>query len=129
MDPPRIPLNTMKNTSVNVNGTNTTKPVKPFFTTTTTSDLKPSPSQTTLLPSQPPQSTSTNNKLKKLLKEEDMPAFCNAVQDSNLSKLGLIEVLKKQFPGRSGAVIKATLEAVARREGVKEVDKRWRIVQ
>jgi chromatin assembly factor 1 subunit A len=127
MDPPRIPLNTMKNTSVNVNGTNTTKPVKPFFTTT--SDLKSSPSQTTLIPpaSHPPPATTT--KPKKLLKEEDMPAFRAAVQDSNLSKVGLIEVLKKQFPGRSAAVIRATLEAVARREGVKEVDKRWRIVQ
>lgn len=58
-----------------------------------------------------------------------MPAFCAAIQGSDLSKVGLIEVLKKKFPGRPAAAIKATLEAVAKREGVKEVDKRWRIVQ
>ncbi len=42
-----------------------------------------------------------------------------------MSKVGLIEVLKKKFPGRSAAAIKGTLETVAKRVGVKEVDKRW----
>lgn len=54
-----------------------------------------------------------------------MPAFKAAIQGSDLSKVGLIEVLKKKFPGRSAAAIKGTLETVARRVGVKEVDKRW----
>jgi chromatin assembly factor 1 subunit A len=137
MDPPRIPLNTMKTTSANFNGpTTTSKTVKPFFSTAT-DVLKSSPS--TLLP---PQSTLPSNpspgrpstkpakdqKPKKLLGQDDMPAFCAAVQGSDLSKVGLIEVLKKKFPGRPAAAIKATLEAVAKREGVKEVDKRWKIV-
>jgi chromatin assembly factor 1 subunit A len=119
MDPPRIPLNTMKNTSVNVNGTlaSSNKTVKPFFTTAT-DVLKSTPSQpqstlpTQTQPSAPPLSTKPA-KPKKLLSQEDMPAFCAAVQGSDLSKVGLIEVLKKKFPGRPGAAIKATLEAAA----------------
>ena len=46
-----------------------------------------------------------------------------------MSKVGLIEVLKKQFPGRAAAAIKGTLEVVARRVGVKEKDKRWVCVE
>jgi chromatin assembly factor 1 subunit A len=57
-----------------------------------------------------------------------MPAFKAAIEGSDLSKVGLIEVLKKKFPGRSGAAIKGTLEVVARRVGAKEADKRWVLV-
>ena len=67
-------------------------------------------------------------KPKKLLTDEDMPAFKAAIEGSDLSKVGLIEVLKKKFPGRSGAAIKGTLEVVARRVGQKEADKRWVLV-
>lgn len=42
--------------------------------------------------------------------------------------MGLIEVLKKQFPNAKAAAIKGTLETVARRVGAKEADKRWVIV-
>ena len=57
-----------------------------------------------------------------------MQAFRTAVEGSDLSKVGLVEVLKKKFPGRPAAVIKATLEATAKREGAKEAEKRWRVV-
>ena len=57
-----------------------------------------------------------------------MQAFRTAVEGSDLSKVGLVEVLKKKFPGRPAAVIKATLEASAKREGAKEAEKRWRVV-
>lgn len=57
-----------------------------------------------------------------------MDDFKREVEGSNLSKVGLIEVLKKKFPGRSGAAIKSTLEMVAKRVGSKEVDKRWVLV-
>jgi chromatin assembly factor 1 subunit A len=135
MEPPRIPLNAMKTTSVNVNGlpSSTSKTLKPFFTIAT-DVLKaalPGLPQSTLIPSQaqPPSSKPAKDaKPKKLLAPEDLPAFCAAVQDSDLSKVGLIEVLKKKFPGRPAAAIKATLETVAKREGVKEVDKRWRLL-
>jgi chromatin assembly factor 1 subunit A len=69
-----------------------------------------------------------SSKSKKLVSAEDMPAFKQEIAGSNLSKVGLIEVLKKKFPGRSGAAIKSTLELVAKRVGAKEADKRWVIV-
>ncbi len=135
MDPPRIPLNAMKPTSANFNSPITTsKPVKPFFTTA--SDvLKSSPSLLPQPATQPPPrgpgrppNPNKDQKPKKLLAQDDMPAFRAAVEGSDLSKVGLIEVLKKKFPGRPGASIKATLEATAKREGAKEADKRWRVV-
>jgi chromatin assembly factor 1 subunit A len=137
MDPPRIPLNTMKTTSANFNGHITTsKTVKPFFTTATdvlkSSSPTLAPPQTAPphpKPGRPSTKPAKDQKPKKLLAQDDMPAFCAAVQGSDLSKVGLIEVLKKRFPGRPAAAIKATLEAVGKREGVKEADKRWKIVQ
>jgi chromatin assembly factor 1 subunit A len=93
----------MKTTSVNVNGILpiSNKPVKSFFGI---DSPKSSP--------------------------DDLPAFKQAIVGSDLSKVGLIEVLKKQFPGRPAAAIKSTLEQVARRgrPGEKEKDKRWLLV-
>lgn len=57
--------------------------------------------------------------------KEDWASFKEAVQGSNLSKVGLIEVLKKKFPRATGGMVKATLEAVAQRVGKKESEKRW----
>lgn len=48
---------------------------------------------------------------------------------NNLSKVGLVEVLKKQFPAATAAAIRATLEAVARRVGEKEKEKVWVVVE
>jgi chromatin assembly factor 1 subunit A len=62
---------------------------------------------------------------KKLVAPEEMDAFKLAVQGSELSKLGLIEVLNKQFPKSSKGCIKNTLEVFAKREGGKEAEKRW----
>jgi chromatin assembly factor 1 subunit A len=144
MDPPRLPLNVLKANSSTVNGIlNATKPVKQFFASA--SDLLklnpalPSQSQLSTHPTPiPPLSTAlpsashtdatasaVNSKPKKLVPVEDMDAFKQEIEGSNLSKIGLIEVLKKKFPGRSGAAIKTTLEMVAKRVGSKEVDKRW----
>lgn len=64
-------------------------------------------------------------KEKKLLSPEDLASFKEEVQGSNLSKVGLIEVLKKKFPKATGNMVKATLEAVAQRVGKKESEKRW----
>ncbi|KAG9234420.1 chromatin assembly factor 1 subunit A-domain-containing protein [Amylocarpus encephaloides] len=98
-----------------------TNPAKSFFA--------PSSSQFSTIPPQPRpfHPTATANKQKKLLAPEDIDKLKEAIEGSNLSKVGIIEVLKKQFPGRPAASIKATLEAVARRglKGQKEVEKRW----
>ena len=54
-----------------------------------------------------------------------MAEFKAAIQGSDLTKAGLIEILKKQFPKTSKDAIKDTLGLVAERVGGKEVDKRW----
>lgn len=68
---------------------------------------------------------------KRLLAPSDLESFKSIVVGSDLSKIGLIEVLKKRLPGRPAAVIKATLETMARRgqKGQKEADKRWALVE
>ncbi|RDL38687.1 Uncharacterized protein BP5553_03027 [Venustampulla echinocandica] len=129
MEPPRLPLTAVKppNTSTAILPSSTIK-VTSFFplTTSTTSTTASLSSQQAL------QTISTpgkDTKPKKLLPAEDLPKFRDAVEGSNLSKIGLIEVLKKQFPGRPAAAIKGTLETVAKRIGAKEADKRWVIVE
>ncbi|KAI1943643.1 chromatin assembly factor-I (CAF-I) p90 subunit [Ophidiomyces ophidiicola] len=57
--------------------------------------------------------------------QELLTDFKQAVSGSDLTKAGLIEILKKRFPKVSKEVIKETLTAVAVRQGQKEVDKRW----
>ena len=42
-----------------------------------------------------------------------------------MTKAGLVELLKKQFPKTSKDAIRETLGAVAVRVGNKEADKRW----
>jgi chromatin assembly factor 1 subunit A len=54
-----------------------------------------------------------------------MDEFKKAVEGSELSKIGLIEVLNKQFSKIPKSSIKNTLEAYAVRKGIKEVEKRW----
>lgn len=65
-----------------------------------------------------------------MLPTEDLPAFKAAIEGSDLSKVGLIEVLKKAFPGSTGNAVKNTLEAIAKRgeKGQKEKDKRWVLI-
>jgi len=61
----------------------------------------------------------------KMVSSDLLPAFKQAISGSDLTKAGLVEVLKKQFPKVSKDTIKDTLSAVASREGLKEADKRW----
>ncbi|KAH8656599.1 chromatin assembly factor 1 subunit A-domain-containing protein [Tricladium varicosporioides] len=121
MNPPRIPLTTMK-TPNGISQPSANKLVKPFFQNTL-----PFPSAAPSCgPSPAPSTTvSKDSKPKKMISAADLPAFKEAIQGNNLSKIGLIEVLKKQFPGRPGIAIKNTLEAIATRIGSKEADKRW----
>lgn len=116
MHPPRLPLNPMKGTSAHINGPSA-KTVKMFGLIAPTSS-KSSSSSTT-----PGKAASSGSK--KLVAPDEMPAFKLAVQGSELSKVGLIEVLNKQFPKSSKGCIKNTLEAFAKREGGKEAEKRW----
>ncbi|KAI9802326.1 MAG: hypothetical protein M1833_001832 [Piccolia ochrophora] len=72
---------------------------------------------------------SVNAKLpRRLIAQEQLEEFKLAIAGSDLTKAGLVEVLKKKFPKTSKDVIKDTLNAVASRVGVKEADKRWIII-
>lgn len=63
-----------------------------------------------------------------LVPAEDLDAFKRAVEGSDMTKAGLIEVLKKQFPKIGKESIKQTLGKVAARVGDKEKDKRWVLI-
>ncbi|RKF57298.1 Chromatin assembly factor 1 subunit rlf2 [Erysiphe neolycopersici] len=87
------------------------------------------PHQVALMP-RPRNKENLHHSSLKLIAPEDMEEFKTAVAGSDLSKIGLIEVLKKKFPGRSAATIKSTLELVARRgqKGQKKAEKRWTLL-
>ncbi|EXJ91844.1 hypothetical protein A1O3_00394 [Capronia epimyces CBS 606.96] len=65
----------------------------------------------------------------KMVPRDLLPAFKDAVSGSDLTKAGMIEVLKKQFPKCSKDAIKNSLEAIAERRGAKEADKKWVLIQ
>ncbi len=62
---------------------------------------------------------------KRLIPPELLPSFKDAVVGSDLTKIGLVEMLKKQFPKQSKDVIRDTLDAVAERVGTKLAERRW----
>ena len=100
MDPPRFPLNPRP-----VNGMlNTLNPQADKVSSQASKAAKPP---------------------KRQIPAEHLPAFKAEVQGSDLTKLALVEHLKKKFPKLPKDAITNTLSAVAARVGVKEVDKRW----
>ncbi|PLB51873.1 hypothetical protein P170DRAFT_422817 [Aspergillus steynii IBT 23096] len=64
-------------------------------------------------------------KAKRGLPAEQLEEFKQVVNGSDLSKLGLVEILKKRFPKVSKDALKDTLTSVATRVGQKEADKKW----
>ncbi|OKL64000.1 hypothetical protein UA08_00359 [Talaromyces atroroseus] len=56
---------------------------------------------------------------------EHLVEFKETVEGCDLTKAGLIEVLKKRFPKISKDTLKDTVNAVAVRVGQKEADKKW----
>ncbi|KAH2429451.1 hypothetical protein KXW35_001215, partial [Aspergillus fumigatus] len=66
-----------------------------------------------------------SGKAKRTLTPEQLAEFKEVVNGSDLTKTGLIEVLKKRFPKISKDVLKETLTHVATRVGQREVDKKW----
>lgn len=111
MEPPRIPLNAIKSTNAGIKGASIIT-----LKNSSTSDInKPAG-----------QEVSSAQLSKKLVPQDDMPAFRQAIEgNGHLSKIGLVEVLNKQFSKISKSTIKATLEIIAKRVGTKEVEKRW----
>ena len=70
----------------------------------------------------------TTSKIPKMIEPNLMDEFKEAINGSDLTKLGLMEILKKQFPQCSKDAIKDTLGAVAVRVGKKEAEKKWQLI-
>ncbi|CAD6577142.1 MAG: hypothetical protein ASARMPRED_008140 [Alectoria sarmentosa] len=106
MEPPRIPLNP-------INRQNT------FLSSSVAMAGMKGPSLNATTSLKPPKGA------KRLIPSELMEEFKKAVNGNELTKLGLIEVLKKQFPEQPKAAIRDTLDTFAERMGAKEAEKRW----
>ncbi|KAI9373792.1 chromatin assembly factor 1 subunit A-domain-containing protein [Aspergillus egyptiacus] len=70
-------------------------------------------------------STVAAGKPKRAFPAEQLGEFKAVVEGSDLTKMGLIEILKKRFPKVSKDTLKATLDSTAKRVGHKESDKKW----
>lgn len=106
MEPPRIPLNP-------TNRQNTL--LSPSAATAGSKD----PASNATAPMKPPIAP------KRLIPLELMEEFKKSVDGNELTKLGLLEVLKKQFPKQPKAAIRDTLDTFAERIGAKEAEKKW----
>jgi chromatin assembly factor 1 subunit A len=69
--------------------------------------------------------TDGSKKPKSTVPAEQLEDFKRAIEGSDMTKTGLIEVLKKQFPKIPKEAIKNTVGLVAERVGDKQDDKRW----
>lgn len=67
------------------------------------------------------------NSPKKLVPSDCMTGFLQKVHGSDMNKILLVEMLKKDFPSVSKEAIRNTITLYARRMGDKETDKRWAI--
>jgi chromatin assembly factor 1 subunit A len=72
-----------------------------------------------------PGSTAKAVKPKRMIAPDQLQAFKTEVEGQDLTKLGLIEALKKKFPKVPKDAISNTLTAVAKRVGPSEKEKRW----
>ncbi|KAJ5109375.1 hypothetical protein N7456_006050 [Penicillium angulare] len=73
------------------------------------------------LPPPPP----PTSKARRPFPPEQLTEFKEVVEGSDLSKIGVVEILKKRFPKVSKDTLKVTLDQVAVRVGQKEADKKW----
>ncbi|KAF2728245.1 hypothetical protein EJ04DRAFT_504427 [Polyplosphaeria fusca] len=62
---------------------------------------------------------------KRMILAELLPEFRNAIEGSDMTKIALIEHLKRLFPKQPKDAIANTLSANAARVGAKEKEKRW----
>jgi chromatin assembly factor 1 subunit A len=67
-------------------------------------------------------------KAKRMVPAEQLPAFKAEIEGKDLTKLGMIEYLKKAFPKLPKDAISNTLSVVAARVGPTEKEKRWVLI-
>ncbi|MCJ1467019.1 hypothetical protein MMC07_005641 [Pseudocyphellaria aurata] len=108
MDPPRAPLTNISRSNNLRTIPSTAEALKAPFATTEIS-MPPNPSKAP----------------KRLIGPDAFDDFKKAVAGSDLTKTGLVEILKKQFPKQSKDAIKDTLGLIAERVGGREAEKRW----
>ena len=65
---------------------------------------------------------------KKMVPDDQLPEFKREIQGKDLTKIGMIEALKKAFPKLPKAAITNTLSVVAARVGPTEKEKRWVLI-
>jgi chromatin assembly factor 1 subunit A len=70
-------------------------------------------------------SSSKPAKAKRMIPPEQLPAFKAEIEGKDLTKIGMIEALKKVFPKLPKDAISNTLSTVAARVGPTEKEKRW----
>ncbi|KAF2852028.1 hypothetical protein T440DRAFT_393703 [Plenodomus tracheiphilus IPT5] len=79
-------------------------------------------------PSTPQASSSKPAKAKRMIPPEQLPAFRAEVDGKDLTKIGMIEALKKAFPKLPKDAISNTLSVIAARVGPTEKEKRWVLI-
>jgi chromatin assembly factor 1 subunit A len=79
-------------------------------------------------PQQTTGSASKPAKAKRMIPDEHLLAFKAEVQGKDLTKIGMVEALKKVFPKIPKDAITNTLSVVAARVGPTEKEKRWVLV-
>ena len=62
---------------------------------------------------------------KRFIPNDLVEEFKSAVFGSDMTKLGLVEQLKKKFPKQSKDVIRDSLDMIAERVGPTKADKKW----
>jgi chromatin assembly factor 1 subunit A len=73
-------------------------------------------------------STSKPVKAKRMIPTEQLPDFKAEIDGKDLTKIGMIEALKKVFPKLPKDAIANTLSVVAARVGPTEKEKRWVLI-
>ena len=117
MEPPRLPLHPINR------GTNTLQ--LPHQTPDSLKGVKSSPSENMKLPTDGITKMTAPKPAKRFIPPDLLDDFKRAIDGSDLSKVGLIEVLKKQFPKQPKDAIKDTVEVVAERLGGKVAERKW----
>jgi chromatin assembly factor 1 subunit A len=78
---------------------------------------------------QAPSATSSKQvKPKRMIPSEQLQAFKDEVNGKDLTKIGMVEALKKVFPKLPKDAITNTLSVVAARVGPTEKEKRWVLI-
>ncbi|MCJ1285461.1 hypothetical protein MMC26_004801 [Xylographa opegraphella] len=116
MAPPRVPLSIIQKNS-NIPPSSAPQP----GTDTKIGDA-------TCLPVKPSTNKPKNSAPSKPIPSELLEDFKKAIEGSDLTKAGLVEVLKKRFPSITKGTVQDTIALVAERVGKKESDKRWRLL-